>query len=406
MQIFQNLDGPAALDLTEAQSVDREAAALPLELIDAGRGKLRTGIADASRTWNCYYNRGGDACVESTRTRPNRLIVLVDVWLRDLDTGSQKERTMRKTAVFVLLLLASGICLVEAQEINSRASDKKAPTEHRESAQELAAIRKASDAFVAAFNKGDAKAVAALWTKDGEYIDDAGRRFTGRDAIEKGYAEFFADNAKVKIRIMIDALRLLSDDAAIEDGRAVVNPAPAGDPGIGKYTVVHVKVEGKWLMSSVRDIRIEASSAYRNIADLEWLIGAWVAEEHGVKTESVCRWIANKSFLERNYTITQVDGTQASGIQLIGWNPLDGHVQSWNFSPDGGHAVGVWAPEPGGWVAIMRGPTVDGTPTTAINKLRRLDDQAYVWQSLQRTAGGLALPDTDEVVWKRQPVSR
>ena len=248
---------------------------------------------------------------------------------------------MRKTAVFVLLLLASGMGLVEAQEIDLRASDKKTPTERREPAQELAAIRKESDAFVAAFNKGDAKAVAALWTKDGEYIDDAGRRFTGRDAIEKGYAEFFADHAKVRLRIIIDALRLLSDDAAIEDGRAVIDPAPAGDPGIGKYTVVHVKVKGKWLMSSVRDTRIEAPSAYRNIADLEWLIGAWVAEEHGVKTASVCRWIANKSFLERNYTITQVDGTQASGIQLIGWNPQDGHVQSWNFSPDGGHAVGV-----------------------------------------------------------------
>ena len=54
----------------------------------------------------------------------------------------------------------------------------------------------------------------------------------------------------------------------------------------------------------------------------------------------------------------------------------------------------------------MRGTTGDGTPTTSVNQLRRLDDNAYVWQSVQRTVGGMTLPDTDEVVWKRQPASR
>ena len=57
-------------------------------------------------------------------------------------------------------------------------------------------------------------------------------------------------------------------------------------------------------MSTVRDARIETPSAYRNVADLEFLIGVWTAEEHGVKTESVCRWVANKSFVERSYTVT------------------------------------------------------------------------------------------------------
>ena len=155
-------------------------------------------------------------------------------------------------------------------------------------------------------------------------------------------------------------------------------------------------------MASVRDTQIETPSAFRNVADLEWLIGTWMAEDHGVKSESVCLWRANKSFVERKYTITHVDGTQTSGVQLIGWNPQDGHVQSWNFSPDGGHAVGIWSPLEGGWSAEMRGVTGDGTLTTSINRLTRLDDNAYVWQSVQRTAGGIALPDTEEVVLKRQ----
>ncbi len=122
--------------------------------------------------------------------------------------------------------------------------------------------------------------------------------------------------------------------------------------------------------------------------------------------ESDCSWVVDGRFIQRKYTTTQVDGTTSSGVQLIGWNPEGGHVQSWDFSPDGGHAVGTWVPKDGGWSAQMRGVTGDGTLTTAINQLRRLDDNAYVWQSIQRTAGGMGIPDTDEVVLKRIPVAR
>lgn len=301
---------------------------------------------------------------------------------------------MRKTILFVLLLLSPGACLGGAQE--------KASKEHPESSQDLAAIRAGSKAFVAAFNKRDAKAVAACWTEDGEYIDDAGRRFAGRDAIEKGYAEFFADNPDVKIRLAIDSLRQVSPNAAIEDGHAVVEPTPAGADGVSQYTVVHAKVEGKWLMASVRDTWIEAPVEERTAADLEFLIGTWVAEERGVQTVSECRWVADGRFIQRRYTTTQLDGTKTSGVQMIGWNPLGGYVQSWDFSPEGGHAVGIWSPIEGGWQAKVQGTTGDGISTAAVNRLMRLDGNAYVWQSVQRSLGEAALPDTDEVVIKRR----
>ena len=36
----------------------------------------------------------------------------------------------------------------------------------------------------------------------------------------------------------------------------------------------------------------------------------------------------------------------------------------------------------GGWSAEVRGVTGDGVPTAAVNLLTRLDDNAYVWQSV------------------------
>ncbi len=311
------------------------------------------------------------------------------------------------TRLVVFIPILAGIlisCRVYAADAEAPAANNS--PEQRDSFADLAAIRSGSQAFAAAFHERDAKAIAALWTEDGEYIDDAGRSFTGRDAIEKGYADFFAHSPKVTLQIMIDSVRLVSADAAIEDGRAIIDPPPAGLPGISKYTVFHVKVDGTWRMACVRDTHVETPSGYRNVADLEWLIGAWVAEENGATMKSDCGWLANKSFIERRYTTTHADGTATSGVQLIGWNPQEGHVQSWNFSPDGGHAVGVWTPRDGGWMAEMRGVMGDGTLTTSVNLLTRLDDDAYVWQSVQRTAGDIALPDTGEVILKRQPAAR
>lgn len=314
---------------------------------------------------------------------------------------------MKETTFFLLLLWASAFCLgQDQQEVNSPRPDTKSSAEPRESSPELAAIRAGSAAFVAAFNKGDAKAIAALWTEDGEYIDDRGRRFAGREAIEKGYAELLSDNPGAVMQIAIDSLRLVSPNTAIEDGRASVKSGSGGAGGASRYTVVHAKADGKWLMASVRDTAFELPAAVRSAADLEWLIGTWVAEEHGVRTESVCRWAVDGRFIERRYTTTQLDGTKISGVQWIGWNAQGGHVQSWDFSPEGGHAVGVWSPTEGGWQAKVEGITGDGISTAAVNRLTRLDDSAYAWQSVQRFLGDVALPDTNEIIIKRRPTTR
>lgn len=271
-----------------------------------------------------------------------------------------------------------------------------------EKGDELQAIRRASAEFVNAFNQHDYKSLAEMWTVDGDYVDETGTVYAGREAIADEYQKFFAVNDDIKMHVAIDSIRLLNGTAAIEDGRAYLFPEPAGAPGHSRYTAVHVKVDGKWLMSSVRDARVATPTGYHNISDLEWLIGTWTAEENGAKVESVCQWVANKSFVERKYTVTRHDNSTLSGIQLIGFNPQGGHVQSWDFSSDGGHAVGVWTPRDGGWQAEVNGMTGDGVSTYAVNLLTRIDDNAYAWQSVRRVAGKTSLPDTDEVIIRRQ----
>lgn len=310
---------------------------------------------------------------------------------------------MRLANAYLMALMLAGMLprVVDAQQNRSTPTPQSPAAPGTADEKELAAIRATSTAFVEAFNKKDATAVASSWTADGEFIDDSGKRYSGRQEIADGYAKLFEMIPDAKLRLTIDSLRLLSPTAAIEDGTAVVEPRQSGASGVSRYSVIHVKLDGKWLMASVRDTWVEDPIEEQQAADLEWLVGTWVAEDRGVQTESVCRWDASKRFLERRYTITALNGTQTSGLQIIGWNPLGGYVQSWDFSPDGGHAVGIWQPVAEGWQAELTGFTGRGIPTEAVNVLRRLDDNAYVWQSTQRRLGDLTLPDTDEVIIKR-----
>jgi uncharacterized protein (TIGR02246 family) len=298
------------------------------------------------------------------------------------------------------LVLIANCLIVDAQQAQVTDVGSKNAAAVDENA---AAIRQNASAFVEAFNRGDAKGVAALWTDNGEYVDESGNAYVGREAIEKCYADFFKANPGASLLLEVDSVRLLSADAAIEDGRAMLKLPPDDASTVSVYSVVHVKVDGKWLMASVRDARTDSGTAYEHISDLEWLIGTWTAEEQGVKTESVCKWIGDKSFVERRYTTKATDGAETTGVQIIGWNAQAGRVQSWNFSADGSFAHGVWSPTAGGWRASVSGVTVNGATTSAVNHLHRLDDNAYVWQSVDRSLGDAALPDSDEVIMRRSP---
>jgi uncharacterized protein (TIGR02246 family) len=268
------------------------------------------------------------------------------------------------------------------------------------------AIQKEVAASVIAFNKRDAKASAAFWTKDGEYVDESGQSVVGRVAIEAYFTEIFTARPEAKLQLVTDSIRLVSDSVAIEDGQSIVEPSPNAPAEVSKYTAVHVKVDGKWLLASVRDAGVDTSSPSDDLADLDWLIGEWTAEENGARTESKCRWIVSNKFVERSYSTTALDGTVTSGLQIIGWNAQANHIQSWNFTPDGGHAIGIWSATEGGWLAKVTGTTGTNVSTTAVNILRRLDDNAYAWQSMDRTIGETRLPDTEEVIIRRKPASK
>src|SRR4051812_43468897 len=158
------------------------------------------------------------------------------------------------------------------------------------------AIRKAAEKFVSAYDRGDATAVAAHWTEDGEYTIGQ-QSVKGRDAIAKLYAEFLHAHPGSKMDVKIDSIRVVAPTVAIEQGTASVSNSANGPGSASSYSAVHVKQGDKWLMVSVRESELRSVPFDRDLKELDWLVGKWSTGKDGPQVTLNCDWMANKHFL-------------------------------------------------------------------------------------------------------------
>jgi uncharacterized protein (TIGR02246 family) len=265
-----------------------------------------------------------------------------------------------------------------------------------------AEIRSAAADFAAAFGRGDATAVAAHWIADGDYVDEFGQRYDGRAAIQQEYKTFFEQNPGAALHLTVDCVRLLGPDTAIEDGRAVIGWQSRSLPVFSRYTAVHVRQDGRWLMASVRDARQEMPSREADLTDLGWLIGQWRAEHEGAQLDVTYRWIVDRRVIERSHRVTKGGREISSGSQIIGWDPISQRIESWIFSSGGGYAVGAWSARDTGWSVETVGATREGVPTATTNTLTRVSDDTMSWTSSGRWIGDLGLSATNEVLLTRK----
>jgi uncharacterized protein (TIGR02246 family) len=262
------------------------------------------------------------------------------------------------------------------------------------------AIRRSAQQFADAFNRGNAEAVAAQWTTDGEYCI-GGQSLKGREAIAREYGEFFRQHPGSKMEVKVESIRPVAPTVAIEQGTASTTEGPGGVRTESAYTAVHVKQGDKWLMASVRESEIPAVTATANLNDIAWLVGSWAANGDASKVQMNYAWMANKHFLKGDVTIAKDDGSTSGGTQIIGKDPVSGRLVSWFFNADGGHGFGAWSQEGPRWIINTAGVSVDGAPTSATNILYHADDNVVSWQSVNRAIGDTTLPDAKEVVIER-----
>ena len=111
------------------------------------------------------------------------------------------------------------------------------------------AAQKLADQYTAAFNKGDSKAIAALYTADATRVGPDGQLIVGRAAVEKIYVDGFAGALKGStLTLQPGRSQPVTPDVQIMEGRF----ATTGVAGVkGRYVNTIVRQGGTWLLASV-----------------------------------------------------------------------------------------------------------------------------------------------------------
>jgi len=293
-----------------------------------------------------------------------------------------------RTTVFSTCMLAAAFWVASAAA--QQADDEKA-------------IRLAADAFTKAYNAQDAKALAALFTPEGEIVNEAGEVVQGREGIERVFAGIFEARPKSRIQVTIDSVRFLTPTVAVEDGTSKVVDPDGEEAERNRYTVVHVKQDGAWRMAGARDLPDDEGRAAEALEPLAWLIGEWVAETPGALARTAYRWSENRRFLLGEFTI-QVGGRPLmTGSTRIGWDPRAKQLRSWVFDSQGGCAEGRWTRDGNRWIVKMTGFNGDGKSVSSTNVITQTGKDRMTWQSRDRVVGGALLPDIREVPIARKP---
>lgn len=274
-------------------------------------------------------------------------------------------------------------------------------------AEDEAAIRKNAEAYVEAYNKHDAKAVAAMWSPDAVYMNPStGEAAVGQEEIENVFAETLADLKDAKLEVKVTSVDFMSPNVAIESGTARII-RPDAEPEESNYTAVNVKRDGKWLIDRISE---EAPSEpppsnYEHLKELEWMIGSWIDQDEEATVQTDCEWTKNQNFINRSFAVVVGDQVEMAGMQIIGWDPVAKKIRSWIFDSDGGFSEGKWTRKGDDrWFIQQNGTLSDGGRTSAVNVITRVDDDTLTWQSVNREVNGDILPNVDEVLVVRKSV--
>ena len=295
-----------------------------------------------------------------------------------------------KRMLLTAALLSWGLASAVGAEGDGQAADE-------------AAIRKAVESYVTAFNQGDAAALAALWSPAAVYTNPlSGEQVVGREAIEEQFAAIFADAKGAKLEAKTDSIQFISPSVAVEHGTAKVI-IPEQTPEETEYTAVYIKRDDQWLLDRVTEEEVVITpSHYEQLKDLEWMIGSWVDQDDEATVVTECNWTKNNNFLTRAFTVQIRDRIDMSGLQIIGWDPATKQIRSWVFDSDGGFGQGTWTKKENRWYIQQSGVLPDGQKSSSVNIITYVDDNTCTLQSVNRMADDELLPNIEEVTITKQ----
>jgi ketosteroid isomerase-like protein len=355
-----------------------------------GGAAIRVGIrtAAASITWQSEISASRLIYFATLQIRsvPSRRRPV----LRNILVNVAVERIMRiRLMVPMLLLVALGI-VGHARGADERAAEAK---------REVAAIRKAAADYLEALKRGDAAALVAAWTAEGDYADSNGSVFKACDLIKKQFpaGAVARDAESSEIVHPQSTIRLISDKVAIEDGAFQVRSGGEAEAAAGRYTVVWKKEKGRWLIDGVREASApaadEPSNADARLTELAWLVGDWVASSGKTTYEMSAQMLEEDRVLELSFTVLVDNRRVVRGVEFITREPDTGEIKSCFIDSRGGHGEGVWLSNDKIWTVDTTGALADGTRMESTTVYTPRSDGSLSWCVLDARLGDEDVPE-------------
>lgn len=309
-----------------------------------------------------------------------------------------KNRFLVGTFACAMLFVLHGIWAQE--KVKPKSVDAAGDTR----AADRAALADVFKSLSKAFAARDPEAVAAHWTAEGEYENEAGVALKGRTALVTAFSGFFVKTPEVKSEVQPGASRFLAKDAAVSEGKVAVQRGPTLPTTYAKYTALLVREDGKWRLAELRESPWEESS----LQQLSWLEGEWKsAAGENAEIRTVYTWSSNRKFLHGQFTITEKDkGLSLTGQQIIGIHPATGQLHAWIFEADGGVGESQWQRDDDHWMIQATGSLSSGGEMSETNVLRRINNDLFTWQSVYRSLNGNDLADLPPVKVARTKVEK
>jgi uncharacterized protein (TIGR02246 family) len=298
--------------------------------------------------------------------------------------------------LFVTFVVFGSASTTFAQQPSGRtAGEQLSPDEQQ--------IRRAVVTFVEQYNAHKVDELAGLFAPDARMVYADGSEVNGRDEIKQSFEEAFAASPKSAVSVVVDSIRFLTPDVAVEEGDTTLFPDGETLTSRGRYTVLHLKKDGRWLMQSVRVVEEQSLSPYGELQPLEWLVGQWIDEGRNEVVEANFRWDENRSFLLEEFQVVRNGEVVLKGTQRIGWDPQRKQIRSWIFDSAGGFGEAVWTPAGDDWICKASGVTADGISASATRRLTRQAEDCVIWSSKDRVTGGEELPDLAVTMVRKPP---
>jgi len=274
-----------------------------------------------------------------------------------------------------------------------------------ESADPAAEIKQAATAYVDAFKKGDAAALADQWTERATLME-GGAEVEGRDNIVAVLVAWRKQNPDGVLEVDVADIDFLAEPVARVTGVLRFTPKPGAKPVVSQFTSVRVREGNTWRLAESVVVPVSAAA----LDELDWLVGTWKASgpagPDGTKAEvEIVYEKPIGEFCIVGRVRYQVAGRPAvTALEVIHAERGTRDIRTWVFDSTGARAEGVIEFDGTTLHQSMKGTPAAGVPGEVarwVQVIAPTGEGSCTVHAIERFIDGVAVPDGAPLHFKK-----